>query len=51
VLDMGEPIKIDGLARNMIRLSGLDVCDESNFGRNITIEYTGLRFGEKLYET
>ena len=44
VLDMGSPMKIDTLARNMIRLSGFkpDV--------DIKIEYTGLRPGEKLYE-
>ena len=44
VLDMGSPVKIDSLARNMIRLSGLqpDV--------DIKIKYTGLRPGEKLYE-
>ena len=44
VLDMGAPVKIDTLARNLIRLSGLkpDV--------DIMIEYTGLRAGEKLYE-
>ena len=44
VLDMGSPVKIDTLARNMIRLSGLkpDV--------DIQIKYTGLRVGEKLYE-
>lgn len=44
VLDMGAPVKIDALARNLIRLSGLtpDV--------DIKIEYTGLRAGEKLYE-
>ena len=44
VLDMGSPVKIDTLARNMIRLSGLkpDV--------DIKIEYTGLRPGEKLFE-
>ncbi len=44
VLDMGSPVKIDTLARNMIKLSGFrpDV--------DIKIEYTGLRPGEKLYE-
>lgn len=44
VLDMGSPVKIDTLARNFIRLSGLkpDV--------DIKIEYTGLRPGEKLFE-
>ena len=44
VLDMGEPVRIDTLARNLIRLSGLqpDV--------DIKISYTGLRAGEKMYE-
>ena len=50
VLEMGEPIKIDDLARSMIRLSGLDVCDDDNLEGDIVIEYTGLRPGEKLYE-
>jgi FlaA1/EpsC-like NDP-sugar epimerase len=44
VLDMGEPVRIDDVARKMIKLSGL-VPDV-----DIKIEYTGLRPGEKLYE-
>ncbi len=44
VFDMGEPVKIAHLARRMIRLSGMEP------DKDIKIEYTGLRPGEKLYE-
>jgi FlaA1/EpsC-like NDP-sugar epimerase len=50
VLEMGDSIRIDDLARSMIHLSGLEVCDEANPDGDIVIEYTGLRPGEKLYE-
>lgn len=41
IFDMGNPVKIDDLAKRMISLSG---------AKNVKIEYTGLRQGEKLYE-
>jgi FlaA1/EpsC-like NDP-sugar epimerase len=44
VFDMGTPVKIADLAKRMIRLAGFEP------GRDIRIEYTGLRPGEKLYE-
>ncbi len=50
VLDMGEPVRIDDLARKMIRLTGLEVKDNLNHNGDIEIEYTGLRPGEKLFE-
>jgi FlaA1/EpsC-like NDP-sugar epimerase len=50
VLDMGEPVKIDDLARNMVRLSGMSVRDPDNPAGDIEIHYVGLRPGEKLHE-
>jgi len=50
VLHMGDPVKIDNLARLMVHLSGLEVRSEANPGGDIAISYTGLRPGEKLYE-
>ena len=50
VLDMGEPVKIVELAEKMINLSGLSVRSEKNPHGDISIEFSGLRPGEKLYE-
>ena len=50
VLDMGRPISIDGLAKKMIRLSGLELKDKNHPDGDIEIKYIGLRPGEKLYE-
>ena len=50
VLDMGQPIKIIDLARRMVQLSGLTLCDPEHPDGDIAIEVTGLRPGEKLYE-
>ncbi len=50
VLDMGEQVKIDDLAKKMIKLSGLQIKDDLNPDGDIEIKYTGLRPGEKLFE-
>lgn len=50
VLQMGDPIRIDDLARLMVRLSNLEIRDEDNPNGDIAISYIGLRPGEKLYE-
>ena len=50
VLDMGRPIAILQLAKDMIKLSGLTVKNETNPDGEIEIVFTGLRPGEKLYE-
>ncbi|MBM7037706.1 polysaccharide biosynthesis protein [Vibrio ulleungensis] len=50
VLDMGEPVRISDLAKNLIHLSGLEVRDQHNPEGDIEIHYSGLRPGEKLYE-
>lgn len=50
VLDMGEPVKIAEMAKNMIRLSGFTVRDQENPDGDIEIKFVGLRPGEKLYE-
>jgi FlaA1/EpsC-like NDP-sugar epimerase len=50
LLDMGDPVRIADLARQMIELSGLRVRDADNPQGDIAITFTGLRPGEKLYE-
>jgi FlaA1/EpsC-like NDP-sugar epimerase len=50
VLDMGQPVEIDELARRMIKLTGLTVRNATNPDGDIEIEYSGLRPGEKLFE-
>ena len=50
VLDMGEPVRVIDLARNIIELSGLTVKDAANPHGDIEIRIAGLRPGEKLYE-
>ena len=50
LLDMGEPVRIQDLARQMIALSGLKVREANTTDGDIEIAYSGLRPGEKLYE-
>ena len=50
LLDMGEPVRIQDLARQMITLSGLKVREPNTIEGDIEIAYSGLRPGEKLYE-
>jgi FlaA1/EpsC-like NDP-sugar epimerase len=50
VLDMGDPVKIADLARNMIRLAGRSVRDASNPNGEIEVVFTGMRPGEKMFE-
>lgn len=50
LLDMGKPVKIIDLAKEMIRLSGLKIKDKNNLNGDIEISISGLRSGEKLYE-
>lgn len=50
VLDMGEPVKIIDLAKQLVHLSGLELKEESHHDGDIEIQFTGLRPGEKLYE-
>jgi FlaA1/EpsC-like NDP-sugar epimerase len=50
LLDMGEPVRVDDLARNMIRLAGRSVRDAASPNGDIEIHYTGIRPGEKMFE-
>ena len=50
LLDMGESVKIADLARNMIKLAGLEPLNATTGEGDIPIVFTGLRPGEKLYE-
>jgi len=50
VLDMGQPVRIDDLARRMVNLMGLTVRDANHPDGDIEITYTGLRSAEKLFE-
>jgi len=50
VLDMGEPVKILDLAQTMVRLSGRELASETGDEDDITIEFSGLRPGEKMFE-
>lgn len=50
LLDMGSPVKVLDLAKDMIKLSGKSVKDKDNPDGDISIEFTGLRPGEKLFE-
>ncbi len=50
LLEMGDPVRIEQLARNMIRLAGRSVRDADNPAGDIEIRYTGVRPGEKLFE-
>jgi FlaA1/EpsC-like NDP-sugar epimerase len=50
VLDMGQPVRIDDLARRLISLMGLTTRDQNNPEGDIEIKYMGLRAAEKLFE-
>tara|TARA_A100001011_G_scaffold143180_1_gene151191 strand:- start:7802 stop:9292 length:1491 start_codon:yes stop_codon:yes gene_type:complete len=50
LLDMGDPVKIHDLAKQMVNLSGLSIKNKNNINGDIEIISTGLRPGEKLYE-